>query len=55
MVHPDYKNLGFELNNDIAILTLSTPIKESEIISYAKLPASGSSPMIDSMAVAAGW
>ncbi|KAH0596655.1 hypothetical protein MHUMG1_05773 [Metarhizium humberi] len=55
VVHPDYKNLGFELNNDIAILTLSTPIEESEIISYAKLPERGSSPVIDSIAIAAGW
>jgi trypsin len=55
VVHPDYKNLRVEVNNDIAILKLSTPIEESETISYAKLPASGSSPVIDSIAVAAGW
>ncbi|KID64680.1 Peptidase cysteine/serine, trypsin-like protein, partial [Metarhizium brunneum ARSEF 3297] len=55
VVHPDYKRFIGEVNNDIAILKLSTPIQESEIISYAKLPASGSSPVIGSIAVAAGW
>ncbi|KAK8912081.1 Trypsin [Metarhizium anisopliae] len=53
--HPDYKVFVGDVNNDIAILKLSTPIEESETISYAKLPASGSSPVIDSIAVAAGW
>ncbi|KAK8912228.1 Trypsin [Metarhizium anisopliae] len=55
VVHPDYKVFVGDVNNDIAILKLSTPIEESETISYAKLPASGSSPVIDSIAVAAGW
>ncbi|KID81821.1 Peptidase cysteine/serine, trypsin-like protein [Metarhizium guizhouense ARSEF 977] len=53
LLHPDYNH--FKRGNDIAILKLSTPIEESKTISYAKLPAGGSSPVIGSTAVAAGW
>ncbi|KJK76139.1 hypothetical protein H634G_08545 [Metarhizium anisopliae BRIP 53293] len=55
VVHPEYKNTIVEVNNDIAIIKLSTPIQQSEIISYAELPARDSSPEINSIAVAAGW
>lgn len=41
--------------DDIGILKLSTPIKESESISYAILPANGSDPVVNSTATAAGW
>ncbi|EFY91884.1 Trypsin [Metarhizium acridum CQMa 102] len=58
-VHPDYKYRGKEGEpyavNDIGIIKLSTPLKESEKIGYAKLPADGFDPMVNSTAVVAGW
>lgn len=55
-IHPSYH--GHENNaypHDIAILKLSTSIQESNIIRYATLPASGSDPVADSIAIATGW
>ncbi|KAF1738173.1 Mite allergen Der p 3 [Beauveria bassiana] len=56
--HPDYelyaKDGGYAVN-DIAILKLSTAIEKSENIDYATLPANGSDPEANSIAVAAGW
>lgn len=46
---------GPDVFNDIGILKLSTPIEKSETISYAMLPANGSDPMANSMAIVAGW
>ncbi|KID85044.1 trypsin- protease [Metarhizium guizhouense ARSEF 977] len=55
-IHPSYH--GHENNSyphDIATLKLSTPIPESNMTRYAKLPASGSDPVANSIAIAAGW
>lgn len=41
--------------NDVAILKLSTPIQKSETIGYATLPAAGSDPVANTLAIAAGW
>ncbi|KID82059.1 Peptidase cysteine/serine, trypsin-like protein [Metarhizium guizhouense ARSEF 977] len=56
LFHPDYNPV--KKQNDIAILKLSTPIRESKTISYANLPADGSDPFLSFTsftAVAAGW
>ncbi|KAK8912018.1 Trypsin [Metarhizium anisopliae] len=41
--------------NDIGILKLSTPIEQSGAIGYATLPANGSDPVVNSIAITAGW
>lgn len=41
--------------NDIGILKLATPIKESKSIRYATLAANGSDPVVNSIATAVGW
>ncbi|KID82278.1 trypsin-like protease [Metarhizium guizhouense ARSEF 977] len=53
-IHPDYTS-GESPWNDIGILKLSDPIKESAIISYARLPVNGSDPAVNSIATTAGW
>lgn len=57
--HPEYrlnrKKTGPYANNDIGIIKLSTPIEESEMISFAKLPESGSDPVANSTAITVGW
>ncbi|KAK8917966.1 hypothetical protein H634G_09623 [Metarhizium anisopliae BRIP 53293] len=56
--HPNYKQqtTAYDVpENDIAILKLSTPIVESNLINYALLPVDGSSPVANSIAIAAGW
>lgn len=58
--HPDYRlnsrspGLPYA-NNDIGIIKLSSPIEQSDKISYATLAANGSDPVVDSMAIIAGW
>ncbi|KAK8142397.1 hypothetical protein G3M48_008825 [Beauveria asiatica] len=58
-MHPDYAlgspSHGPYAVNDIAILKLATPIKKSGTISYATLPANGSDPVANSIAIVAGW
>lgn len=41
--------------NDIAILKLVTPIKESDKINYATLLENGSDPVVNSTVIAVGW
>ncbi|KIE00097.1 Trypsin- protease, partial [Metarhizium majus ARSEF 297] len=56
--HPDYKTQTTVYDvpeNDIAILKLSTPIEKSDLINYALLPADGSNPVTNSIAITAGW
>ncbi|KAM3421947.1 Trypsin-7 [Cercospora zeina] len=43
------------LDNDFAILKLSTPIAQSENIAYAFLPPAGSDPAPNTPATVAGW
>ncbi|KAF2018272.1 trypsin-domain-containing protein [Aaosphaeria arxii CBS 175.79] len=52
-IHPSFSSST--LNNDVAILKLSTPIPTSSTIGYAALPASGSDPAAGSGATVAGW
>ncbi|KJK75903.1 hypothetical protein H634G_09268 [Metarhizium anisopliae BRIP 53293] len=58
--HPNYHVGGppdfypFVLN-DIAILKLATPIEESKSIRYATLAANSSDPVVNSIAIVAGW
>lgn len=52
-VYPRYS--GIRRRHDIAILKLATPIEESDMIRYATLPASGSDPVLNTIAVVAGW
>ncbi|KAH0592169.1 hypothetical protein MHUMG1_10121 [Metarhizium humberi] len=55
--HPNYKQqtTAYDVpENDIAILKLSTPIVESNLINYALLPVDGSNPVANSIAIAAG-
>ena len=51
--HPDYDS--GTTNNDVAILKLSTPIEESDLIKYITLPEAGSDPAAGVDAVVAGW
>ncbi|OAA37904.1 Trypsin- protease [Metarhizium rileyi] len=58
--HPEYRLNKWEptlpyANNDIAIIKLETPIEKSDKIGYATLAANGSDPVVDSMAIIAGW
>ncbi|EFZ03846.2 chymotrypsin B1 [Metarhizium robertsii ARSEF 23] len=57
--HPNYtrdkNNGGPWVENDIAVLKLSTPIEKSNTIDYATLPPVGSDAMVNSTAIAAGW
>ncbi|EFY95009.2 Peptidase cysteine/serine, trypsin-like protein [Metarhizium robertsii ARSEF 23] len=63
VAHPDYKRGPPRRGhfpsavNDIAILKLSTPIQQSESnkIQYATLPEDDSDPLVNSIAVTAGW
>ncbi|EFY89440.1 trypsin-like protease [Metarhizium acridum CQMa 102] len=61
--HPDYRRTSGPIGetkgeypkSDIAILKLATPVEESDKIGYAKLPANGSDPAPNTVALAAGW
>lgn len=52
-MHPSFS--GSTLNNDVALLKLSTPIQTSGSISYGRLAASGSDPAAGSTLTVAGW
>ncbi|KAI1916246.1 hypothetical protein LOZ61_001239 [Ophidiomyces ophidiicola] len=52
-IHPKY-NEQTSLD-DVAVLYLSSSIRQSQTIKYSKLPDSGSDPVPNSLATAAGW
>ncbi|KAI1931922.1 hypothetical protein LOZ58_005488 [Ophidiomyces ophidiicola] len=52
-IHPKY-NEKTSLD-DVAVLYLSSSIRQSQTIKYSKLPDSGSDPVPNSLATAAGW
>ncbi|PMB70947.1 Trypsin [Beauveria bassiana] len=51
----EYDNTKPYANNDIGIIKLASPIKKSDKIDYASLPADGSDAMVGSMGTVAGW
>ncbi|KID67898.1 Trypsin [Metarhizium brunneum] len=56
--HPDYVlgNPGSPYAvNDIGVLKLETPVERSDTIDYVTLPADGSDPVPNSIAIGAGW
>ncbi|RBR26857.1 uncharacterized protein FIESC28_00438 [Fusarium coffeatum] len=52
-MHPQFS--GSTLNNDVALLKLSTSIPTSSTISYGRLAASGSDPASGTQLTVAGW
>ncbi|KAJ4138522.1 hypothetical protein NW768_002359 [Fusarium equiseti] len=52
-MHPSFS--GSTLNNDVALLKLSTSIPTSGSISYGRLAASGSDPATGAQLTVAGW
>ena len=52
-MHPSFS--GSTLNNDVALLKLSTSIPTSSSISYGRLAASGSDPATGAQLTVAGW
>jgi len=53
LIHPSYSSSN--INNDIALWRLSTPINAGGNIGYVSLPASGSDPAGGSSSTVAGW
>ncbi|KAM3531937.1 hypothetical protein MY4038_004286 [Beauveria bassiana] len=51
----EYDNTKPYANHDIGIIKLASPIKKSDKIDYASLPADGSDAMVGSMGTVAGW